>query len=560
MVRGRCAGRSSVAERVGAETVARDGVAPGVDTHAPAPKRPLDLRHPLVLLRWGSLVVPLIVLVVVAIVTYRQERAAAEAYALQNAQLLAQYTLRIVETQSAVLDRMADLTELAAPAQLGPDAFTLLHQRFARLVDASDYVLSLGLVAPDGTILAASRAAIMGLDVSDRDYFRALAADPTQIFVDRVRLISDETDALVIARVIETPSFTGIVVSTIRVEAITGFFERIAGPGETPGLLREDGKVIVRSRAALPPVVLEPDSIPMQAIAQAREGVFETIAMSDGVSRIYAHTRVDGLPIAAIFGIETGQVHLRWARRIGLGVALFGIIALAGFVVSGQAIRRLAAEAAARKAAFDRSLYEEARKTAAFRETLLREMHHRVKNNLQQVQLLLRGRLRGSDPDAVKEIEDRIWAIAEVHDLLHVSGTVARLDLADLVQAVCTNPAIVPPERGIATICTAEPVEIGIEQGTPLALILVEIVTNAVKHAFPDGRAGTIRVSLRREDGSALLEIADDGIGLQVAGERRRNSGLRLVEGLVRQIGGSVETTGTDGTRTTIRLPLAGAG
>lgn len=512
-------------------------------------------RHPLVWLRWGSLVVPLVVLVVAALLAFRQERAQTEALALQHAELVSQYTLRLVETHSAVLDRIGDLTALVDPAASGPAAYDFLQERFSAFVAQSGYVHSLGVLSWDGTILAASRPEIIGRDVSDRDYFRALTEDPTLLYLDRVRLIADDTDAVVIARAVEGPGFSGVAVSTIRVEALTDFFARVAGPGETPGLLREDGKMIVRALADRPPVVLGPDTPAMQAVAQAREGIFEMVALSDGVRRIYAHTRIDTLPIIATYGVEMEVVWERWRARMWMGALALVAIGLSGFVVSGQAIRRIAAEEAARQAAFDRSLLEEARKTATFRETLLREMHHRIRNNLHQVQALARAHMRSGAIDA-KALEDRIWAIAEVHELLYASGTVARLDLADLARAICANPAIVPPERGIHVDCAVETIEIGIEQGTPLALILVEIMTNAVKHAFPEGRNGTIRVRLRREGGAAVLEIAEDGIGLPPASERGRHSGLRLIDGLVRQIGGEIAVTALGGTAYTIRVPL----
>ena len=193
---------------------------------------------------------------------------------------------------------------------------------------------------------------------------------------------------------------------------------------------------------------------------------------------------------------------------------------------------------------------------------MLRELNHRINNNLQMIQSLIRlQKTREAGPD-LDEISARILAIARIHDLLYQSGSSFHVDLAALLQSVASNSALVPPERGIVVDCDLERVEADARVATPLALCVTELVTNAVKHAFgPEG--GTIAIGLRAIDGGAAAEVtvSDDGRGLPQASGR--SSGGRLIAALVVQIGGSLEMTalredaGRPGTRARIVFPLA---
>jgi two-component sensor histidine kinase len=103
--------------------------------------------------------------------------------------------------------------------------------------------------------------------------------------------------------------------------------------------------------------------------------------------------------------------------------------------------------------------------------------------------------------------------------------------------------------------CDVQKVEVDIDKAVPLALAAVELVTNAVKHTFPDGGSGRIGVRLHHNNGQAHLVVDDDGVGLP-EGTTRRNSGLRLVRGFVAQVNGHLEMNGNVGTSYSIRFPL----
>jgi two-component sensor histidine kinase len=178
-----------------------------------------------------------------------------------------------------------------------------------------------------------------------------------------------------------------------------------------------------------------------------------------------------------------------------------------------------------------------------------------VKNNLQIVQSLIRLKVRQGDGSVAEQIIQRVGAVSDVHDLLYASGVQGQINFRDFLVRIAANESLFPPERRVRPDCDLADLVIDTEQATPLALVVVELVTNAVKHAFPDQRAGTVTIRLRKEGETAVLEIADDGIGLRDNG---RASGIRLVRAFVDQLGGQLtrETGETGGTRWRLAFPV----
>ncbi|AWK85303.1 sensor histidine kinase [Azospirillum thermophilum] len=173
---------------------------------------------------------------------------------------------------------------------------------------------------------------------------------------------------------------------------------------------------------------------------------------------------------------------------------------------------------------------------------LMRELVHRDKNDFQTIMsILIMQKARSTDPEAARglvHIMDRVAAISMVHDQLALRPNQRTIDIAAYLQALCGN---LRHRREDVTIETAaESLELTHERTVSLGLITNELVTNAIKYAFPD-RPGTIRVqfSADRESGQGTLVVADDGVGM--GSPRPGSSGLTLVGGLARQIGGTVE-------------------
>src|SRR3954469_25094525 len=175
----------------------------------------------------------------------------------------------------------------------------------------------------------------------------------------------------------------------------------------------------------------------------------------------------------------------------------------------------------------------EQRKASSEREVLLREIYHRVKNNLQIVQSLLRLGSRDLGPDQRDAFESairRIGAMARVHTLLYSSADLASIDLREYLDGLSkeVGSAFGADQRGIRTVLAAEPMRVPLDTAVPLAFVAVELLTNAFRHAFPE-RGGTITVTAGREQGRGLLVVSDDGVGLAPAKRGSRALGLTIV-------------------------------
>jgi PAS domain S-box-containing protein len=197
-----------------------------------------------------------------------------------------------------------------------------------------------------------------------------------------------------------------------------------------------------------------------------------------------------------------------------------------------------------------RKAHEQLQRSALLeKETLLKEVYHRVKNNLQVVSSLFHLQLRtlpeGAARTVLQQSADRVHAMALVHEKLCRLNDHESIDIVAYVQELCGTLAAVNGacERGIAIEYAVEPLAIGLESSVPLGLLLNELICNSLKHAYPDGRNGKIRVSLRRGPaGKGLLEVGDDGIGFaaDLCLQRPASLGLRLVNTLARQLGGTL--------------------
>jgi PAS domain S-box-containing protein len=180
------------------------------------------------------------------------------------------------------------------------------------------------------------------------------------------------------------------------------------------------------------------------------------------------------------------------------------------------------------------------------KETLLREVHHRVKNNLAVISsLFYLESTYAKESESVRlfqEARDRVLSMAMVHETLYRSANLARLDfgayLETLLQHLLRTYAAVQPKIAVHT--AIEAVSMSIDTAIPCALIVNELVTNSLKHAFPGDRTGEIRVGLRSADGRYILSVVDTGVGIpsEVDPATARTLGLRLVRSLTTQIGG----------------------
>jgi two-component sensor histidine kinase len=193
------------------------------------------------------------------------------------------------------------------------------------------------------------------------------------------------------------------------------------------------------------------------------------------------------------------------------------------------------------------------------KEWLLKEVHHRVKNNLHTIFCLLESQAAFLDNDALKAIENsqnRIYAMSLVHQKLYQSDDIKEVNMslyfAEFLMFIADSFDL--NARGIRILQEVEPIKLGISVAMPLALILNEGVTNAIKYAFEGRETGTIRVSLKQAE-MIELTIADDGIGMEDVDHLEYNSlGVQLMRGLSADIGASILFELNSGTVITIRF------
>ena len=191
---------------------------------------------------------------------------------------------------------------------------------------------------------------------------------------------------------------------------------------------------------------------------------------------------------------------------------------------------------------------------------LLREIHHRVKNNLQIIISLLNLQSRYIEDEktsqAIKESQNRIRAMALVHEKLYLSADIAKIDLDNYIRFLGKSLFQFYDMKGTGVILTTDIPDIPLDINTaiPVGLIINELVSNSLKHAFPDGRKGEISIAINREDHTLTLIYKDDGVGIphDLDWRNAKSLGLRLVISLVEQLQGTVELDRTGGTVFTI--------
>jgi two-component sensor histidine kinase len=199
------------------------------------------------------------------------------------------------------------------------------------------------------------------------------------------------------------------------------------------------------------------------------------------------------------------------------------------------------------------------------KEILLREIHHRVKNNLQVVSSLLKLQFRCVGDKSVEEIlfdtQNRLLSMSLIHEKLCQSQNVANIDFRGYIDGLLSNlRQSFGANRSVITLQNnAERVLLTLDTAIPCGLIINELVSNCLKHAFPEGRKGLVQLGLERNGQGLELAIADNGVGLpaDLDATGSQTLGLRLVNTLVRQLGGEITVHSKEGTEFRIRLPIA---
>ncbi len=534
----------------------------------------MTMRLLLVLIIAGFLIVGGGLVALSSWVDYRQSFADAEAVANDLGAVLEEHAARSLDAGDIILGKLAFLVR-----EQGLDALARSPRYWRHLRDlVADYphIEAIWVLDADGMArLNTASFPVPPVAAAEREYFRAVAdgADRTHFgvpvrdeagnaFLTYSHRISNGDGALL-----------GVAVALIPTAYFAQFYEMVAaGPQSALALARLDGTVVARHpppRAGETWRLAAPERL--QAVLQAGAHGSYVVENGDG-RRLVTYAIVPDRPLVVIASFPFAEILDGWYTRLrrNLLLAALALAALGGIsfvalrallreeralVGANEMLERRVAERTAQLERMRRTLEERvADRTRALqealrtRETLFRELHHRVKNNLQVVSSLLTMQsLRFADPDlqaAFKETAERVQSMGIIHEMLYRRDEAEQVRLDEYLEVLASSLAgsYGAGARGISVKVAADPHTIPLDQAVPIALVVTEALSNAFKHAFPNGRAGTIEVSLRHADGALRLSIVDDGVGMAAA--RAGGIGVNLVQMLAAQLGADLRYEG----------------
>lgn len=226
----------------------------------------------------------------------------------------------------------------------------------------------------------------------------------------------------------------------------------------------------------------------------------------------------------------------------GVAFALLAVVAMIVFAVSKiRSNRKLSAE----KAKTETLLRD--------RETLLREIHHRVKNNLQVVSSLLsiQGREITDDKaqQAVNESRNRVHSMALIHQFLYGEQNVSSIDMPQYVEQLSRKlfSTYRVDHDQVQLHVEVDPILLDVDTAIPVGLIINELITNALKYAFPDDREGNLWVSLKEQNGVLTLQVRDDGVGAKNEIPKSSSFGMKLLNAFKQKLEAEFEITNNQG-------------
>lgn len=436
------------------------------------------------------------------------------------------------------------------------------HEYLRRLPENFEYLDGVWLIDASGRPRLTSRSFPAPLlNQSFNDYFRAQRDGDAGPYIGTLSTTDGGRADIVISRRLNDPdgTFRGIAMTLINAEYFRQFYASVRHPDEV---------VIEMFRADLQRILRYPASVP-GATTTARP-------------RLESAVKIDGLPVYVSAAITDETVQRRWRADLRMPAAAAVMAVTVILLLTGIALRRCRREEEAGAALRDlnatlegrvRERTQELEKTGERlshlleqKETLLREIVHRVKNSLQLACALLRlqGRASGNDVVAsqLDEAAIRIASIAQVHNRLYQSPDVRTVSVTSYVAALCHDleTSLAVADRQITVECAIDPIEGSPDRVVLLGVIVTELVTNAFKFAFRGRAAGRIRVEVRRaSEGPVRVVVSDDGIGATAPDAEATGFSSHMVRGLLDQLDGTMVVRADDnGTR--VELSIKGLG
>ncbi len=430
--------------------------------------------------------------------------------------LLHEHAQRVFEIYDLVIDRVADRIQGLSWEEIRARE-PALHRDLKQIVSGVEEAGSLFLIDPAGRLtVSAMPIPTPRLDNSDRDYFQAHVAQDRGTYIDRA-VLSRVTGRVIFSVSRRKPSADGKFDGVITLASEQDYWIRFYSTLDTSlapsvNLVRANGDTLVR----FPYVEFgqaRPSEQFMQSIREKDEDYYEVSSRADGSQRLIGYRKLKRQPVYVVYTVSKDAVFASWrieALMIGLAAAgAVAVLLMITFflrqrmrsewrlqVALADANRNLEANVARRTEELSRALGE--------KDVLLREVHHRVKNNLQMIASMIRivGRNQPADTQPIlDDVTRRIVAVGQVYDQVHKAGDLAHLELGGYLQSVCDQLVYAFGRKGVTLRARLAPIMVDIDTALPVGLIAQELVTNAFKHGLSADGRGEISVKSRARAG-----------------------------------------------------------
>jgi two-component sensor histidine kinase len=416
-------------------------------------------------------------------------------------------------------------------------------------IAALPFPAQLAVYDVEGNVEANGAAPSLPATIAGLPYFEALVQGGDWTIAPHIGSNGTGTPQFVIAKRLGTDLFAGVAVLAIPGTVFDDFWAPLElGEGSTVSVLRADGWIIGRH-----PVLPEAISLAGQpAFAQLTDGPSGSYTSDsspvDGVARVIGYRQMPELGLIAqasisrdtmMTGLWSAITTVAWLL-IPISLAL-----IAGSVLTAHLLRKSSRTQRSLSTALEHN------------DVLFREIHHRVKNNLQSVASLLQ--MQPIPREIKANMGQRIAAMSAVHEHIYRSNSFDKVSVKGYLQTLIASIRA-GQTTDVELIEDLDDLLVDKDAATPLGLIVNEVVSNAFKHAFPDGIHGRVAIHLHRDDdtGHALLVVEDNGVGFD-PDQPAKGIGRRLIAALTQQLGGDSHTGAveTGGSRFMLRFPIA---
>lgn len=566
--------------------------------------RNAGLRPRLVLIVGIAMLAPGALAVLQAISSYNSNMRILEQNLAQAAQLSASEEVNVIAASREIL------TSLAAHPDVRAMRGAACRRALQRAIGGLDQYAGAAIANAEGVLSCASAPMQKVYSVGDREWFREIMSGDGFVLSDLVvsRWLGRWGIVTAVPLIDDQGVIGGAAALFIGLDWLTRRYQHGGEGDETAfALLDSQGEIITEDAERSPTQSPLPaknliDQQLREHLLSAQTRTFRARGR-DGTWRLYAISPLLGGRIFVILGTPVltaiGPLALQVAWGVftpllmwvlAIAVVWFGIEHLvvrwityleritSAYAAGRHSVRpervsaapaeiRSLGETFSRMADLISARESELRDSLAQKEILVREIHHRVKNNLQLVMSLLNLHARRiRDPRAevaFAEARSRINALATLHRRLYESESLQEIDLRWFLEDLCAELRRGGLSRGrqVDLIVDSPSEVIGPEVAVPLGLLVTEAITNAYKHAFTEREGGHIRVEVSRESAAALtITVRDDGAGFDTvpvsgAGAESNGLGRSLIEAFVRQLRGELEIRSDHGTLVRVRFP-----